>query len=226
MECKRGPQVQNNPLTWFSYACSVVIVYIHNQLTDLDLKVWTSFSLLSYCIIIVFDRLARLRTQDSHVRALTGMHTRRYTLWQVQAEWRAAVVFPVLLFINLSYAIKDCQQEWQTKRRRKRRKGGDSDTLPFTDVTLYVHLKFNFPFLSNNFVSRLLLPWKCPQAIWREQMHRPEQVRKSGVLWAAYILHLSSHHLVCLLNHTPACVMQNIFSKAVRTVVTQWNATP
>lgn len=181
------PKYKITPLAWFS---SVVIVYIHNQLPDLDLKVWTSFSLLSYCIIIVFDRLARPRTQDSHTWAVTGMHTHAdtHTLRQVQAEWRAAVVFPALLFINLSNAIKDCQQEWQ------REKGGEEKE----EIVIHSHSQMRLrPCIWNWTSSFWPITWRlafccrrnAPGGHSQEQMRRAEQVRKAGALWAAYILH-------------------------------------
>lgn len=191
----------NNPLTWFSYACSVVIVYIHNQLTDLDLKV--CFSLLSYCIIIVFDRLECLRTQDSHARALTGMHTRRNTWWQVQAEWRAAVVFPALLFINLSNAIKDRQQEWQTEKEREEKE----------EIVIHSHSQMWLRPCILNLTSSLCpitlrLAFCCCRNVCRPFAGTDAWARTGDTVRRALGTEhstLSSCHLACPMNHTPEC---------------------
>lgn len=108
---KWGLKIQSIFPLSFLTACSVVIVYIHNHFTDLTLKVWTSLSLLSYCLIIV----------------LTGWHAwghetarhRHIDSGRCGLNEGLPVVFSVLLFINLSNTIKDCQQEWQKEEERE-----------------------------------------------------------------------------------------------------------
>lgn len=96
--------------------CSVVIVYIHDHFLDLTLKVCTSFSLLFYCLIIVLTGWHAWghETASTGRYAHTEIHSGRCRLNE-----GLAVVFSVLLFINLSNMIKDCQQEWQREKERE-----------------------------------------------------------------------------------------------------------
>lgn len=69
---------------------------------------------------------------------------------------RLPVASSVLLFINLSNTIKDCQQEWQEEKEGEEKEWRERSTPYFfflTDMTLYMRPKLNFLFLSDNIVS-------------------------------------------------------------------------
>lgn len=195
----------------FHTACSLGIVYIHNHFTSAE---WTSprrygrashhsLTVSSSCWLAGMPEDTRQPDIDTGRYAHTDIYFGRCRL-----HGGLLVVSSVLLFINLSNTIKDCQQEWQKEKEREEREEREIAFSFFTDMTLFkqLHLKLNFLFLSDNIVSGLLSLLKCPPAFYTHT-HRcitytHVDVRKSSnkSMSALGSIHstLSAHHIVCL----------------------------
>lgn len=88
-----------------------------SRLQSFTLRVWTRFSSLSYHLIIVVTGTPEAKRQldiSTGRYAHTDVHSGRCGLQE-----GLPVVSSLLLFINLSNAIKDCQQEWKKERERE-----------------------------------------------------------------------------------------------------------